>query len=335
MDAATLWDAGITNVVATMGTAVSTQQLDLAAKTAGVQAGRIVFCMDNDKAGVAAVERLCRNGMLADCAKKHAVAIAIATLPDGIKDPADFVEMRRATGAGDKVADDFRSEIVDGGVDWTDWFMQRVIIGAYTDLAPSGAPGSFTHVFDEMADFFASSLHPADRLRRTHNALDLLCGILTQETNQTDVSTAVRMQLEADFLDAIKRCVDAKVVMRDMSGMKLVKLNSNGDALTALARGYGPTSHDEESKFSKSARTVKETHNVRRQATQSKKTDDIRKHNTTRAILKRQKETSQESLIPHFAGFQFTHDTDKDWLQLDKKEKVSGTRTIDIVCSIS
>ena len=75
MDAITLYAAGITGVVASMGTAITPQQLTLAARTAMARGGRrLVLCLDNDAAGVATVERLCSNGMLSDTIAKRTVS---------------------------------------------------------------------------------------------------------------------------------------------------------------------------------------------------------------------------------------------------------------------
>jgi DNA primase catalytic core len=92
MDVISLWEVGIRNVAASMGTAISPEQLDLASITAGTRGGKIVICLDNDDAGNNAIERLCRNGMIEECIRKNVVSIRVARLPKQIKDPADFIE---------------------------------------------------------------------------------------------------------------------------------------------------------------------------------------------------------------------------------------------------
>jgi DNA primase len=64
MDAIALWGIGVKEVVASMGTAISSDQLASVAKLSGSPGGRVILCLDNDEAGQIAVERLCGNGML-------------------------------------------------------------------------------------------------------------------------------------------------------------------------------------------------------------------------------------------------------------------------------
>ncbi|KAI2489542.1 DNA primase catalytic core [Fragilaria crotonensis] len=87
MDTIALWEAGVHEAVASMGTALTFEQLDKAAKAFGIMGGRIIVCLDNDDAGNMAVERLCGSGILTSICEKHVVEVLVATLPDGVKDP--------------------------------------------------------------------------------------------------------------------------------------------------------------------------------------------------------------------------------------------------------
>lgn len=337
MDAIALWDAGIGNVVASMGTAVTAEQLELAAQTAGTRGGRIVLCLDNDTAGVTAMERLCKNGMLAECVTKHVVAIAVARLPDGVKDPAEFIESRKSSGADmTQVANDFRREVIDCAVDWTEWFIQR-IIREYNREAPRGANGSFSDIFERIADFLASSLRPADRTKRAYEVAGLLSDILARERNTTEISGAVRIQLESDLIDLASRLSDAKGAIQRRIESVANGPSSTGtsasSALSALTRGHGPNSPDQVDKLSVRGRTTialesgkgsSRTGSAKRSHPEvpasPKASVRVQIKKPTRAKMTRQLDV--ESLTPHFSGFRFTHQFDSDWLGLSKSEKV-------------
>lgn len=333
MDAIALWDAGITSVVASMGTAVTLEQLEAAAKTAGTRGGRIVLCLDNDDAGVAAIERLCRNGMLSEAATKYIVAISVARLPDRVKDPAEFIEFRKAGGTDlTQVADDFRKEVIDVAVEWTEWFIQRVV-AKYDVTAPRGAVGSFSNIFESVADFLATALRPADRTKRAYEVAGLLSNILAKERNSTEISSAVRIQLESDLIDLASRLSDAKEALQrrveSVSGLSTTHASS---AVSALSRGYGPSSSDQDDKISKRARSrVTFDDSTKGSADNnsksplpgvpaSRQTSARVQLKQTRAKIQRQRDV--ESLTPHFAGFRFSHQSDSDWLGLHV-EKVS------------
>lgn len=80
LDAIMLHQAGITNTVATLGTALTDAHLSLLKS----QVSEIVLCFDGDEAGVKAADR----GV--ETAVRHNVAVKVLILPDGA-DPDDFV----------------------------------------------------------------------------------------------------------------------------------------------------------------------------------------------------------------------------------------------------
>ena len=93
-----------------------------------------------------------------------------------------------------QVADEFRSEMIGGAIDWIDWFIRRVI-AQYKADAPRGGAGSFRDIFERVADFFARSLRPADRTKRAYDVAELLSVLLAKERNATNVFSSVRIQL--------------------------------------------------------------------------------------------------------------------------------------------
>ena len=324
LDAISLWTAGISSVVACMGTALSPEQLDEAARTAGSRGGRIVLCLDNDAAGTAAVGRLCSNGMLAAAATKNVVEIAVAQLPEGIKDPAEFFESRRSTGASPtELVDQFRREVMDCAVDWTDWFIQRVV-GEYDRNAPKGSAGSFSDIFERVADFLATSLRPADRTKRAYEVAGKLSELMANERNATEVSSAVSMQLESDLIDLAARISDAKeAIHRRAESASGFSPSEASSAVAAMARGHGPNSNEREDKLSSESR-LKNPEKGDASALPDAETAFRSRAKVNRkpyrARMTRHKEV--ESLTPHFSGFRFNHKSDAEWLGLNEKEKV-------------
>ena len=86
LDAISLASAGMERVVATMGTSISLTQLEQAAESVLSTQKKeygfsrdthvIVLCLDQDEAGQAATERLCRDGMLSQVMAKYSPATA-------------------------------------------------------------------------------------------------------------------------------------------------------------------------------------------------------------------------------------------------------------------
>ena len=88
MDVISMHQAGVTNAVASLGTALTDRQLDLASR----YADEIVLFYDSDNAGQAAALRGLK--MLIERDKKHTATqtkISIAMVPDG-KDPDDYIK---------------------------------------------------------------------------------------------------------------------------------------------------------------------------------------------------------------------------------------------------
>ena len=312
MDAIALWTTGIETAVATMGTAISKEQLQAVAKLA---ADRIVLCLDNDAAGDAAVERLCTNGFLKDLTLKHKhVQIQVATLPVGMKDPADFIEYgRQKRSDALQVAKSFQTRVLDTAVEWTEWFLLR-IIAKYNPEASRGAIGSFGNVFEEAADFMAGSMNAAERTQRAMDVTNLLASILAKERNTTDLSETVRIQLESDLLDLSSRMADAKESLQ----RRTEKFgHGSTNVLATLARGSGPESFTEEMN-SKLARNV--TIQSKSGNAMTYNTEKFNDETPKRRVFRPKGSRKPKSLTPHFAGFKFAHDTDAAWLGINRRK---------------
>lgn len=82
LDVISSHQAGVKNVVATSGTAMTTQHL----KSLSRLAGRIRLAFDGDRAGVNATERAI------NLAQEVGVELEVVSLPDGVKDPDELIQ---------------------------------------------------------------------------------------------------------------------------------------------------------------------------------------------------------------------------------------------------
>ena len=93
-DVIMMHEAGVTNVVATLGTALTVQHIRVLSRHAK---HKIVYLFDGDEAGQRAADRAARfidESMLPEAGRKQ-VDLCAVTLPDNL-DPADFVVQREA-----------------------------------------------------------------------------------------------------------------------------------------------------------------------------------------------------------------------------------------------
>ena len=330
MDAIALWGIGVKEVVASMGTAISSDQLASVAKLSGSPGGRVILCLDNDEAGQIAVERLCGNGMLSEASSKHGVEILVASLPEGLKDPADFIEARE--GADDEIAESFRREIVGTACDWTDWYLQRLFI-EYDPTATRGRPGSFGDIFERVAGFLASSMDPADRTKRAYEVAGSLAAMIAEEKNATEVSSVVRFQFESDLIDRASRIAEAKdAIQRRSESISGQSPTGTRNVLSSLSRGEGPSAGEDDTgklsykalssntgKVSTSQKTeISEARRSPKSASSSAKNQKTLAKTKGRTFKTREP-TKVVALTPHFAGFEFARQSDMDWLGIPKE----------------
>jgi DNA primase len=120
-DVIALHAAGITNAVASLGTALSSQQITQLLK--GCESRRIVLNFDTDGAGVRAAQRAI--GAVEQLALQGQVELRVLHLPAG-KDPDEFL---KAHGAGE-----YRS-LLERAPLWLDWQIEQALEGK--DLARS------------------------------------------------------------------------------------------------------------------------------------------------------------------------------------------------------
>jgi DNA primase len=331
MDVMSLWTIGVRNVVAAMGTAVTMDQLAIAAKS--IRNGNLVLCLDNDSAGLLALERLCSNGLLSRIVSKYGTEISIALLPSGIKDPGEFIESK-AEAASTTIADAFQTEVLSKSQDWIDWYLQQ-LLESYDSKAGRGRAGSFGDVFERVANFLANNMGPADRTKHACEIAVSLAKTTANEMGSDHASSAVQNQLESDLIDLSSRLAEKKRAIQRRTEL----VNSDGnvgsqkDALFALTRGSGPSA-DESDKLSSSASKGSDLLSValndvdlldKFPAPSFERASLTRRKRTHDAAISR---TLNKALTPHFSGFRFMYKSDSQWLGVDEDKLKGGELTL-------
>jgi DNA primase len=143
-DVIALHAAGITNAVASLGTALSQHQVKMLLRY--TESKRIVFNFDADGAGVKATERAI--GEVATLAYQDAVKLHILNIPNG-KDPDDFLKLHHSS--------DYE-RLLEHAPRWIDWQIQNILSGR--DLTQ---PGHLQEVTDAIAKLLGNITNASTR----------------------------------------------------------------------------------------------------------------------------------------------------------------------------
>ncbi len=161
--------------------------------------------MDNDDAGIGAVERLCAGFHIRDLVKKYNnIEVAVASLPSEVKDPAEFVESRSDT-PSKTMKECFQTEVIDTAKLWNDWYIDR-LISQYNEDDPSG----FATVCDDITIFLSKNENPADRTKQAYEVANKLAVYISGKGNDNP-SASLRIQLESDLLGMASRKASERV----------------------------------------------------------------------------------------------------------------------------
>ena len=277
--------------------------------------------MDGDDAGRNAIERLCGSNILWKVPELNRNELYIATLPGGIKDPADFVD----SVAGDEKANErFQKEILDKSKPWEEWYVAR-LLSKYDAAAKDGTLGSFSEISNQISTFLASFPSPADRTRRVHKIAELLVTLIVEKDSRSSSISMLRVQLEADLLNMASRKAGVREAMeRRIEQTDGLLGSATTSKIERLASGDFDSFNDVERKMSKkflattvSQRTERPMRRINpvtipfRQKTVQTKTRTFQSNQQQRDM-----ELPERHLVPHFNGFIFKHQSDKDWLGL-------------------
>ncbi len=143
-DVIALHAAGITNVVASLGTALSLHQVKMLLRF--TESKKLIFNFDADGAGVKAAERAI--GEVATLAYQDAVKLHIMNIPNG-KDPDDFLKIHSAA--------DYQ-RLLDQSPRWLEWQIQNVIEGR--DLSKAG---HLQEITEAIAKLLGNITNPSTR----------------------------------------------------------------------------------------------------------------------------------------------------------------------------
>ncbi len=176
-DAIALHAAGISNAVASLGTALSLAQVRLLLRY--TESKRIVLNFDADTAGTKAAERAI--GEVADLAYKGEVQLRILNMPEG-KDPDEFLQTR--------TAEDYQT-LLDQAPLWLDWQIQTIL--AAHDLNQSD---QFQQGIQAITQLLGNLPNATLRTHYIHRCAELLSQGNARLTIQleSDLRTQVRGQ---------------------------------------------------------------------------------------------------------------------------------------------
>lgn len=204
MDALALYNVGIMNVAATMGTSISQEQLHLAISVVSnysvpndigdetspsttTATGNIILLMDQDEAGISAVERLCGTSQILfqltttksnTNTSNSGINIMVASLPKGFKDPDEFIQHKRTSlsnvdnttlesinNINQHIKDErstiqqiFQQEIVQKAQDWKYWYLNLLLSKHISLVNDTAIASTVTHnlLHEQVSDFIST-----------------------------------------------------------------------------------------------------------------------------------------------------------------------------------
>ena len=163
-DVIALHAAGITNAVASLGTALNAGQVKLLLRY--TESKQIVFNFDADAAGVKAAERAI--GEVADMAYRGDVQLRILNIPDG-KDPDDYLRLHPV---------EEYNALVEAAPLWLDWQITKLLVGQdlkQADQFQQTAQSVVGAAEQYCQCRYAHSLHSPPALRSLARAIVALC----------------------------------------------------------------------------------------------------------------------------------------------------------------
>ncbi|MBD1855330.1 MULTISPECIES: DNA primase [Leptolyngbya] len=174
-DVIALHAAGVTNAVASLGTALSIAQVKQLLRY--TESKRVVFNFDADRAGVQAAERAI--GEVATLAYQGEVQLRILNLPDG-KDPDDFLKNHSAKAYQD---------LLDHAPLWLDWQINQAI--ANQDLKQSD---QFQQAVMAIVALLGNLPNPSLRTHYIHHCSELLSQGNSRLTQQIEENLRLQVR---------------------------------------------------------------------------------------------------------------------------------------------
>ena len=302
-DAIALSNVGVKNVVASMGTALTVEQLKSAAAMA--DSSQIILCLDNDDAGRTAVERICNQNIIPNTPELLTKDIFVATLPNGIKDPADFV------GIADKdeeATSRFETEVIQQAQPWDEWYLTQII---KKNGGASADGSSLPAIVDDVSSFLAAFPDAADRTQKVRSAAEVLADRFAKDFDSKSSIGMKQVQIESDISNMISRknaareTLERRTEQTSLDHIATMNIIDESKLSTSALAKLHPTRQG----------TLAEVPRwVRPQRRASRKPP-------LRTSYKRRSQSREKDMVPHFNGLNFKHKTDRDWLGLNNRSK--------------
>lgn len=180
--------------------------------------GRIVLCLDSDDAGVAAIDRLCtgQKPILVSATENLNVDIYVANLPEGIKDPADFLEHHRGSDGPERK---FRVDVLQNATEWSEWYMNR-LVASHIEDSGSKEKESFNAIFDCVASFLSTFEKKEDLAKRASLVAPKLANLVNayNNTGTLTASSTVLSHLESELIEKANNMARSKSVVFPTGG---------------------------------------------------------------------------------------------------------------------
>ena len=265
------------------------------------------------------MERLCQSGLLEKMSSQYGSSVVIASLPDGIKDPADFMEARKSMSEETATAA-FHKEVLETAVDWVTWMIDRILLSMDPTEIKTSGPGSFTDVCEQLSNFLSGLNSAPERTRRAHDVATKLASIVTEASvGDGTASNALRIQLESDLVNMVARKASRKAaISKRVEAVEGYNDATNKAIVTKLLAG-GDTDDIGESDFS--IRKAPSTQKSKRSDISSPTGNMEQRHEGRQSRRKRttmvrrwQQEQKEKPIVPHFDGFKFESKEDEEWL---------------------
>lgn len=182
LDVVSSWQAGVQQVVATAGTAMTLHHL----KALGRMTGNIRLCFDGDKAGIAATERAI------PIAEEAGVSLTIVSLPDTAKDPDELIQQSVAGWQA----------VIDSAEPVVDWILRQYTLRH--DISTAAGKRAFTTAALGVTRVLKDPVEQEHYLQKIASAVQT-----TLETLRT------KMNQEASTQVAHKKPIQPQEVTRD------------------------------------------------------------------------------------------------------------------------
>ncbi len=221
--------------------------------------------------------------------EKRGVEVYVGTLPEGVKDPAEFVEMRMKDKSAN-VVECFETEVLKNAVLWTEWFIDNWI-SKYDPHDQS----SFARICDVITTFLSNNRNPADRTKQAFEA----AGKLATKISGKNETGPLHIQLESDLLGMAAKKASKKEALevRVEAVERLAQNNAKGSKITNTLN-KNPTKRP----------TIPPNHSVKKNIQKENTSGDVKLSGKRQVYQKQSRPITQ-----HFSGFRF-NPSDAAWL---------------------